>query len=261
MPVTDSGVLPPREHIYRTHLKRLVCPRCADKFSTDQALEVHLRADDMCKKKDFVSLDGIDREQEKKLRARPKKDNTTPEEKWTSIYRIIFPDTPKDSIPSPCKSPVSSSAEERLLTLILKDCDDQQSQSLDGMHEFVRRGLPWVARRKVEEAIERYTNDTEKKMTSTIMRILPQLTEQLIEVYRGEKDRSDDEPLAPMPSIAAAGNEVPAVLDDRLFLGLDEDADYQYNCEDFTNEFDFPAESVDGIYYAVAGLGDSMPSS
>ena len=57
----------------------------------------------MCKKRDLGPLDGISKEQEKKLRARPKKGESTEDQKWVSIYRIIFPDTPEDSIPSPCK--------------------------------------------------------------------------------------------------------------------------------------------------------------
>lgn len=81
-----------------------MCPRCGDRFKTEGALDVHLRADDVCKK-GMIAQDGIDREQEKKIRARPRKDNTTDEQKWVAMYKIIFPDTPEDSIPSPCKSP------------------------------------------------------------------------------------------------------------------------------------------------------------
>lgn len=81
-----------------------MCPRCGDKFGTVGALDAHLRADDVCKKV-MISQDGIDREQEKKIRARPRKDNSTAEQKWVAIYKIIFPDTPEDSIPSPCKLP------------------------------------------------------------------------------------------------------------------------------------------------------------
>ena len=130
------------------------------------------------------------------------------------------------------------------------------------MHEFIRRGLPWMARQKMEEAIERFTDDTEKKMTSTIMRILPQLTGQLIEVYRGEKDRSDEEMLAPMSSVAAGNDPQPTVLDDKLFLGLDENFNDQYSFEDFTRDFGMPMDPVDDTNLAwVAGLGGTMRSS
>ena len=75
------------------------------KFCTNQALQLHLRAINPCNIKDVGSLDGIDSEKEAKLRAKPKKDNSTAEEQWYSIYMIVFPDTPKDSMPrSPCKS-------------------------------------------------------------------------------------------------------------------------------------------------------------
>lgn len=80
-----------------------MCARCGDRFGTEAALDAHFRADDVCKKKDVIALDGINREQEKKIRARPRKDNSTVEQKWVAIYKIIFPDTPEDSIPSPCE--------------------------------------------------------------------------------------------------------------------------------------------------------------
>lgn len=95
-----------------------MCPRCGERFGTDGAVDAHLRADDVCKKKDMIALDGIDREQEKKIRARPRKGNSTVEQKWVAIYKIIFPDTPEDSIPSPCKSPPSIPRPDQVLGVV-----------------------------------------------------------------------------------------------------------------------------------------------
>lgn len=61
----------------------------------------HFRADVICEIVDFISLHYIDSTQEAALRARIT--NATDEEKWGKIYKIIFPGTPDDAIPSPCK--------------------------------------------------------------------------------------------------------------------------------------------------------------
>lgn len=82
-----------------------MCARCAEKFENDQALQTHLRAVNLCEIRDFTFPDGIDSEQEEKIRARPKRRNSTPGEQWFSIYKIIFTDVQDDVLPrTPCKS-------------------------------------------------------------------------------------------------------------------------------------------------------------
>ena len=95
-----------REHIYRVHTKELVCGRCAEQFKNKGELDAHWRAKDVCEIKNSDPGDYISDAQKEKIRSRPKKDKSTNEQKWTEIYKIIFPDTPEDSIPSPCKPPL-----------------------------------------------------------------------------------------------------------------------------------------------------------
>lgn len=46
-------------------------------------------------------LDGFDRVQRAKISDKMR--GKTPEEKWRTIYQILFPHVPDDKIPSPCK--------------------------------------------------------------------------------------------------------------------------------------------------------------
>ena len=92
------------------------------------------------------------------------------------------------------------------------------------------------------------------------MRILPGIMTQLIEEYRGDKDRADEETLAPvLPSVAVVNNDAqqPAVLDEGPFLGLDGGFDDRFGLEDFVSEFWLGTGF--GDVYAI-GLGGSMPS-
>ncbi|SPO02331.1 uncharacterized protein DNG_05004 [Cephalotrichum gorgonifer] len=176
-----------KEHIYRQHQDKHGCPRCATKFASAKALDAHLRADERCEKKDILSRDGIDEAQEKLIRARPKKDLTR-EENWVLIYKIIFPDTPRDN------------------------CDELPSEELDGMREYVRRGIPHFMRRKLEEEIERVHYNTEKEMIAKFLDLLPSITDQLIEGYRDQKNQPNDGALTSLSS-DVTGLQPPAVFD------------------------------------------------
>lgn len=248
-----------REHIYRTHLNSLVCPRCGDKFNDDEAREAHLRADEMCKKKKLPPLDGVTKAQEKKLRARPKRGESE-EEQWLSIYKIIFPDTPADSIPrSPCESRFETcvtSDDDYLLTHITEDCDDQEPQSLDGMHAFVRRELPRVVRLKLEEDIERIMNGAGTEMKDTIINLLPHLIKSLIEAYRGDMEQSDDETLAPVTSsVAGTNGQQPSEIVDGPYNEFEPYADI-FNLDLTENFF----ENLDGDA-GLASTSATMPFS
>jgi hypothetical protein len=64
-------------------------------------LSAHLRQDQICPLIHGEVLDGVDKEQEKKLRSR-KKSTLSEEEKWREMFRVIFPDHDEDLMPSPC---------------------------------------------------------------------------------------------------------------------------------------------------------------
>lgn len=236
-----------------------MCPRCAEKFENDQALQTHLRAVNLCDIRDFTFPDGIDSEQEEKIRTRPKRRDSTPREQWFSIYKIIFTDVQDVDLPrTPCKS------QRRvwvrfdcgyLLTYTTKDCDDEGSQSLRDMHDFIRRGLPPIMRRQVKEEVERLTHGHEKELTTTIMRIIPDVLARMIESYERQKEQADNETLGLVTTEAGVANEPqPPELDHGLVGGF-APFDVQGNFEDLINS-DF-GDVLDVIDPEVVGLGPS----
>jgi hypothetical protein len=89
----------------RVHVQ-ISCERCGMKFRTERDLNSHLRADVVCQVQPrSVDCDSpwLDKDVLWQLRSRNKR-GSTEEEKWAYIYGIVFPDTNKDRIPSPCES-------------------------------------------------------------------------------------------------------------------------------------------------------------
>lgn len=99
--------------------------------------------------------------------------------------------------------------------MVREGCDDQQSQSLDGMNEYLRRGLGNIVRRQLEEEVERLMSNTEKDLVAKVVDNLPRLTQRLIAIYQRQGDR-DDETLAPVSPDAAAANDSQSSIDSML---------------------------------------------
>lgn len=100
-----------REHLYRRHaLPRYSCPRCCERFETDDELSTHARAPEPCEVREPELHDGFTQAQEKRLRSRKKDravagtEDLSEAQKWRQMYQILFPDVRAEEIPSPCKS-------------------------------------------------------------------------------------------------------------------------------------------------------------
>ncbi|KAK0634327.1 hypothetical protein B0T17DRAFT_2464 [Bombardia bombarda] len=79
-----------KEHIYRRHTLKNVCPRCLDRFDSNDDLKRHQRAETPCRLEKVNVPEAINDEQEITLRQRAKA-NCSDEEKWREMYRVIFP--------------------------------------------------------------------------------------------------------------------------------------------------------------------------
>lgn len=101
-----------REHLYRCHCKpKHLCVRCGKTFQKQSEQDAHLREEIPCSKKD-IDLDfDISSEVQESIRTRDsRKKNITgsekvdlDEEKWKTIFKLIFPQVETDDIPLPCK--------------------------------------------------------------------------------------------------------------------------------------------------------------
>ncbi|KAH7095387.1 chitin synthase-domain-containing protein [Paraphoma chrysanthemicola] len=96
-----SGV---RQHVYRCHILPIKCPGCAQEFESSRLFARHLHTEAHCDR----SLDEIDEPVKglETLLQKIKTPKVTPgdpseEDMWKVIYTSLFPDDPKNEIPSP----------------------------------------------------------------------------------------------------------------------------------------------------------------
>ncbi|KIH93727.1 hypothetical protein SPBR_04296 [Sporothrix brasiliensis 5110] len=91
-----------KEHLYRHHM-HYVCDRCSTTFKLQENLREHLRQEVACAVSTCsVAEDtGFDLEIEKKLRSRKKIDCQNESDKWTHMYRLLFPSYRDKNTPSP----------------------------------------------------------------------------------------------------------------------------------------------------------------
>ncbi|OJD31317.1 zinc finger c2h2-type protein [Diplodia corticola] len=81
-----------KEHLYRKHkASNTRCSRCQEIFGSEEALEHHQRARDVCAIQQAPEPSGFTKEQEKQLRSRKGSKRRTEEQKWMDVYRILFP--------------------------------------------------------------------------------------------------------------------------------------------------------------------------
>lgn len=97
-----------RQHLFRRHAPLILCPTCHGQFSSFRDRDEHVGAR-ICMPQEYRDLlEGHGRltmEQSEQLRARGRyKDaHDGPAKRWRYIYTVIFPSTPEENIPSPCK--------------------------------------------------------------------------------------------------------------------------------------------------------------
>jgi hypothetical protein len=81
------------------------CIRCYTIFDSVARLKEHSRRVDHCTVRDPISMEGFDADQGLALKDRkPMYRAGSEEQKWRYVYRILFPNTADDDIPSPCRS-------------------------------------------------------------------------------------------------------------------------------------------------------------
>lgn len=93
-----------REHLYRRHKLPPRCDRCLSTFDTGELLFQHNRQELQCPLANNPPLteEGLTRWQVDKLKGM-RGIGQSAEEKWYSIYKVIFPQESRDNYPSPCK--------------------------------------------------------------------------------------------------------------------------------------------------------------
>ncbi|KAF4994593.1 hypothetical protein FGRMN_5708 [Fusarium graminum] len=152
-------------------------------------LNDHQRADIICQRQsEEPEEEGINEEQEKLLRARKRKNGkarqTSEEERWAEMYKILFPHD--DPIPSPYPElcPVQPSREGEQLGANL----------LDSFENFARREFSRRIRPRMETLIDGILEQT---LTSeAITDVANNVLQGIIESFRASQDQSECRPEA-----------------------------------------------------------------
>ncbi|RWA09133.1 hypothetical protein EKO27_g5966 [Xylaria grammica] len=122
-------------------IHRLKCNSC---FGDDKELQMHLRADEPCKKSHQPPGEGIDQDTERKLRERKRHNSGQTEiQRWNDIYILLFPGADRNAIPSP-----------------YPDHDETATHSKNferykRVEKRIKKELPRLVRQRVERKFEK----------------------------------------------------------------------------------------------------------
>ncbi|KAI1185583.1 hypothetical protein F5B17DRAFT_27186 [Nemania serpens] len=138
-----------KEHLYRVHLlPKHNCPRCNSSFDNDKELQVHLRADEPCKKSKIAPGEGIDQDTERKLRERKRYNcGQTETQRWNDIYLLLFPGADRNAIPSPYPDSEETATRSRNF--------DRYKR----VETRIKKELPRLVRQRVERKFEKIEAD------------------------------------------------------------------------------------------------------
>ncbi|KAI0407940.1 hypothetical protein F4802DRAFT_594878 [Xylaria palmicola] len=138
-----------KEHLYRVHLlPKHNCPRCNSRFENDKELQVHLRADEPCKKSNVAPEEGIDQDTERKLRERKKHNSgQTETQRWNEIYLLLFPGADRNAIPSPYPDHDETAT------------GSKNFERYKRVEKRIKKELPRLVRQRVEKKFEKVEAD------------------------------------------------------------------------------------------------------
>lgn len=187
-----------KEHLYRKHaLPRYSCPRCCERFEAEDELSTHARAAEPCEVREPELHDGFTQAQEKRLRSRKKDraagaEDLTEAQKWRQMYRILFPDVREEEIPSP----------------YYEDTDLNKGE-LEGFEDYLRRELPPLVRRQLEQEVDRELNFVEEGLKRRVINMVQGLQLTLLQSYRKLEESEVAQPGAAGPALAASSDLTP----------------------------------------------------
>ncbi|KAL8365206.1 hypothetical protein RB595_004149 [Gaeumannomyces hyphopodioides] len=187
-----------KEHLYRKHaLPRYSCPRCCERFEAEDELSTHARAPEPCEVREPELHDGFTQAQEKRLRSRKKDraagaEDLTEAQKWRQMYRILFPDVREEEIPSP-----------------YYEDNDLNKGELEGFEDYLRRELPPLVRRQLEQEVDRELSFVEEGLKRRVINMVQGLQLTLFQSYRKLEESEAAQPEAAGPALAASAGSAP----------------------------------------------------
>jgi hypothetical protein len=219
-----------KEHIYRRHgPPKFQCRRCLEAFPGESAFEDHIHQTTGCvTRTPNEKPEVISKSQLEKLKKRGKKAATEPE-RWSEVFRIIFPATTEDEIPSPYYDTRGDK-----FTL---------SNSLDS--ERLRRLLAEELPKRVGEEVARHL-PRDAPIVDTLTRIVRQVVQDAFDSY---KSGSTGMQRPPDPGIPHHGARTPSPEAAASPTSVALNQDYSWSSVNRGTNLD---SSCDGDYYWIS---------
>jgi hypothetical protein len=120
-----------------------------------------------------VAPEGFDKDQERRLKSKKKSQiYQTEDEKWKSVYRILFPDDAEADIPTPY--------------IDYQPCIGHLVESSHVMRfqQFSRLELPRLVRRNLEAVVEQEAQPLEEKLKERLVDIVKECQTQLVAMFQ-----------------------------------------------------------------------------
>ncbi|CEF71836.1 hypothetical protein FGSG_11649 [Fusarium graminearum PH-1] len=172
-----------KEHIFRKHcIPGYKCSRCVSCFDNSDGLEGHILSVESCKLRESTEAEGINAEQERRLRTR-KRTKTEADsneavrdtQRWYEMYKIIFPDADVQTI-SPYNDYNNGAS-----TAV------GSSETIADYSKFIDGGIPSKVHNKLQATINRELGYSELDVRR-IIDILPMLQQTLLQSFQNQND-------------------------------------------------------------------------
>jgi hypothetical protein len=145
--------------------------RCCDTFKTNYELAEHQRLPESCEIRFAEPCEGFDKEKEQRLKKR-KRTESDEVGKWKEMYRILFPDDPENSIPSPY---YDDQADVLLQT---------QRDELARYDQYLSRELPRLLHSRLEAAVVEASENVEGQLRSQLVDLVRNCQAELYQSYQ-----------------------------------------------------------------------------
>jgi len=139
-----------------------------------------------------MPLEGFNKDQERKLKSKKRSlVHQSEEDKWKTVYRILFPDDADADMPSPYieyHAPNTYAPGEQ--------------SNIAQFQEFSRLELPRLVRRTLEAAVEQEAQPLEEKLKERLVDIVEECQSQLISMFQSIGGTvNPSEPPNPLPTL------------------------------------------------------------
>ncbi|KAL2264225.1 hypothetical protein VTK26DRAFT_57 [Humicola hyalothermophila] len=251
-----------KEHVYRRHSLKNLCPRCFEHFDKPEALKSHQRAETPCRLKQ-MAIDAITEEQEIKLRKRAKA-QCSEEEKWEEMYRVIFPD---ENAPSPYHD---TGAEAPPMA-------ESRWKSAEECKEYIRTELPKIVRAGLERYVDELFKDVQEKVNQKAVELIHEVETKMLITFHFREEQAaapagdsqqqqhqqQQQPSSRSdPDLYGVGQFLDGMKNDPNFIDFRNSVPYDYDLEDLLAGADHgvSCDEVDSAYYTSSSNGIRLPT-